>query len=69
VVVVNEPLTFARGHLGLVDWAAAVRAGAIQVSGPPALCRALPTWNASPQLSATRRREAAAPRPQAPIRR
>jgi DNA-binding HxlR family transcriptional regulator len=68
VVTINDPLTFARWHLGLVDWAAALRAGAIQVSGPPSLCRALPSWNASPELYAARRRQAAAPRRQAPIR-
>jgi hypothetical protein len=31
-VVVNDPLTFARWHPGLIDWAAALRAGTPQVS-------------------------------------
>jgi hypothetical protein len=39
VVVVNDPLASARWHPGLIDWAAALRAGTPQVSGPPELCR------------------------------
>ena len=45
VVVVNDPLTFARWHPGLIDWAAAVRADTPQVSAPPELV-AQPAWNA-----------------------
>ena len=56
VVTVNDPLTFARWHLGLVGWGAAVASGQIQVSGPRALSRALPTWNAGPETNARRRR-------------
>jgi DNA-binding HxlR family transcriptional regulator len=56
VVTVNDPLTFARWHLGLVGWDAAVASGQIQVSGPRALSRALPTWNAGPETNAGRRR-------------
>ncbi|GAA1578777.1 hypothetical protein GCM10009789_35490 [Kribbella sancticallisti] len=45
VVVVNDSLAFARWHLGQLPWAAALRSGAIEVHGSPALARALPTWN------------------------
>ena len=44
VVVVNDPVTFARWHLGQLDWGHALRCGAIEVRGPRALARALPTW-------------------------
>jgi FAD/FMN-containing dehydrogenase/DNA-binding HxlR family transcriptional regulator len=57
VVTVEDPLTFARWHIGLVDWPAAVRSGAVRVSGPRALGRALPTWNANPDLRRRRRAE------------
>jgi DNA-binding HxlR family transcriptional regulator len=49
VVRIEDPLTFARWHMGLVDWAAALRSGGVQVHGPRALSRALPTWNAGPE--------------------
>jgi hypothetical protein len=45
IVVVNDPLAFARWHIGQIEWGDALRAGAIEVKGPPALARALPTWN------------------------
>ena len=45
VVVVADPQTFARWHLGLVDWGDALRADALRVRGPRDLARALPTWN------------------------
>jgi DNA-binding HxlR family transcriptional regulator len=67
VVTIKDPVVFARWHLGLVGWAAALRCGAIEVSGPPRLCRTLPTWNSSPEFFAARRRDAQAPTPQAPI--
>jgi hypothetical protein len=38
--------------MGLVDWAAALRSGGVQVSGPRDLSRALPTWNAGPAIHA-----------------
>jgi hypothetical protein len=60
VVTITDPLTFARWHVGLVEWGAALRSGAIQVSGPPALCRALPTWNAGPDDERAQAREARA---------
>jgi FAD/FMN-containing dehydrogenase/DNA-binding HxlR family transcriptional regulator len=49
VVRIQDPLVFARWHLGLVEWASAVRDGAVDVEGPRHLRRALPTWNAGPQ--------------------
>ena len=45
VVVVKDSKTFARWHLGLVEWGDALRAGDIGVIGPRQLARALPTWN------------------------
>ena len=45
VVIVNDPLVFARWHLGQIDWGAALRSGAIEVGGSRALARALPTWH------------------------
>jgi DNA-binding HxlR family transcriptional regulator len=45
VVVVSDPVVFARWHLGELDWGDALRSGAIDVTGPSALARALPTWN------------------------
>jgi DNA-binding HxlR family transcriptional regulator len=45
VVVVNDPVVFARWHLGEIRWAAALRSSAIEVRGPRALARALPTWH------------------------
>jgi DNA-binding HxlR family transcriptional regulator len=55
VVMITDPLTFARWHVGLVEWAAALRSGAIRMSGPGALRRAFPTWNAGPETNARRR--------------
>jgi DNA-binding HxlR family transcriptional regulator len=55
VVTITDPLAFARWHIGLVDWAAALRSGAVQLSGPRDLGRALPTWNAGPETWAGRR--------------
>jgi len=45
VVVVNDPVAFARWHLGELHWGAALRSGAIEVIGPRGLARALPTWH------------------------
>jgi DNA-binding HxlR family transcriptional regulator len=45
IVVVNDPLAFARWHIGQIRWSDALRSGAIEVRGSPALARALPTWN------------------------
>jgi DNA-binding HxlR family transcriptional regulator len=52
IVRIEDPLTFARWHMGLVDWAAALRSGGVRVSGPRGLGRALPTWNAGPDVHA-----------------
>lgn len=57
LVVVEDPLTFARWHLGLVGWGAALASGGIAVSGPADLRRALPTWNAGPEIHARLREE------------
>jgi DNA-binding HxlR family transcriptional regulator len=57
VVTITDPLAFTYWHMGRVEWAAALRSGGIQVSGPRALSRALPTWNAGPETNARRRAE------------
>jgi DNA-binding HxlR family transcriptional regulator len=57
VVTITDPLTFARWHMGLVEWAAALRSGQIQVRGPRALRLAFPTWNVGPETNARRRSE------------
>ena len=61
VVAIDDPLAFARWHLGRVEWAAALRAGGITVSGPRALRQALPTWNAGPEGHAAMRAERGLP--------
>jgi hypothetical protein len=56
--------------MGRVDWAAALRTGGIQVSGPRALSRALPTWNAGPETNARRRaalEQTTGPMPASPL--
>jgi hypothetical protein len=57
VVAIADALIFTRWHLGLTSWAEALRSGGVQISGPPALRRALPTWNAAPELAERRRAE------------
>ncbi|MFN2556417.1 MAG: winged helix-turn-helix transcriptional regulator [Nitriliruptorales bacterium] len=59
VVAIEDPIAFARWHLGLLDWATAIRTGGIQLSGDRQLCRALPTWNAAPEIHNKRRATAA----------
>jgi DNA-binding HxlR family transcriptional regulator len=49
VVTIHDTVMFARWHLGLVEWATLLRSGAIEVTGPSALRRALPTWNSHPE--------------------
>jgi DNA-binding HxlR family transcriptional regulator len=69
VVVVHDPVAFARWHLGEIDWAAALRCGAIEVRGPRSLAHALPTWDR--RVSPTRRppsRTSPVPSPRAPAR-
>lgn len=46
-VTIDEPLAFAKWHLGLLGWEAALRTG-VTVRGPETLRRALPTWNSAP---------------------
>lgn len=57
-VSIDDPVAFARWHLGFLEWEVALRSGGIQVSGPTELRRALPTWNTSPQRHARKRAEA-----------
>jgi DNA-binding HxlR family transcriptional regulator len=45
VVVVNDPVAFARWHLGEIRWGDALRSAAIEVKGSRKLARALPTWH------------------------
>jgi hypothetical protein len=61
VVVVNDPLAFARWELGELAWGDAVRGGAIQLQGPPVLARALPTWKR--RVDPARRLPAPSPAP------
>jgi len=49
VVVVNDPVAFARWHLGDIEWGAVLRSDAIEIIGPRTLARALPTWSNSPE--------------------
>ena len=55
VVVVTDPLPFARWHTGFISWATALRSGGITVTGRRDLCRALPSWNEGPQVMKDRR--------------
>lgn len=50
VVKVNDPMVFARWHLGQIEWAKALRSGGITVTGPSDLRKALPTWNRRPDI-------------------
>ena len=47
IVVVNDPVVFARWHLGEIGWGDALRSQAIELSGSGSLARALPTWHRS----------------------
>lgn len=49
IVKVHNTRTFARWHLGLASWSAALRSGEIEVMGTRKLAQALPTWNDGPQ--------------------
>ena len=44
-MVVNDPVMFARWHLGELGWGDALRSGAIELMGSRNLTRALPTWH------------------------
>jgi DNA-binding HxlR family transcriptional regulator len=50
VVVVNDPVAFARWHLGEIGWGDALRSQAIELRGSPTLARALPTWHRPHEL-------------------
>jgi DNA-binding HxlR family transcriptional regulator len=50
VVVVNDPVVFARWHMGDIAWGAALRAGAIELKGSRTLSQALPTWHRDHEL-------------------
>ena len=58
LVRIEDPSTFARWHLGLVEWPDVLRGG-VTMTGPRHLQRALPSWNGCPS-SHKRRREAEA---------
>ena len=45
LVVRIESRALSEWHLGHITWAEAIRGQRIHLSGPPALTRALPTWN------------------------
>jgi hypothetical protein len=55
VVTITNPVVFARWHLGLIEWTAALRSGGLDVTGAPELRHALPTWNGAPAVFASRR--------------
>ena len=52
IVEVNDPMVFARWHLGQIEWAQALRSGGLTVKGPSDLRKALPTWNRRPEIGA-----------------
>lgn len=54
-VTIADPVAFARWHLGELEWATALRSGAVTVEGPRDLCRELPTWNRAPEEHAADR--------------
>ena len=45
VVVIHDPVAFARWHMAQIEWGDALRSGAIEVKGSRTLAWALPTWN------------------------
>jgi class 3 adenylate cyclase/DNA-binding HxlR family transcriptional regulator len=59
VVSVDDPVPFARWHIGLVEWGDVLRSG-VTVTGPATLRRALPGWNAGPDSHKHRRAASAA---------
>jgi DNA-binding HxlR family transcriptional regulator len=50
VVVVHDPVVFARWHLGELSWGAALGSGVIELRGSRTLARALPTWHRDHEL-------------------
>jgi len=55
IVTIQDPLAFAKWHLGLVEWGRVLRSGGVRMEGRRDLARALPTWNAGPQAHVQRR--------------
>ncbi|MEN8239337.1 MAG: helix-turn-helix domain-containing protein [Actinomycetota bacterium] len=49
LIVQTESVALAEWHLGRTEWAQAIRAGRIHVTGPRNLARSLPTWNVRSQ--------------------
>ena len=45
IVIIHDPVAFARWHMGKIEWAVALRSGAVEVHGSRTMARALPTWN------------------------
>jgi DNA-binding HxlR family transcriptional regulator len=45
VVVVHDPVVFARWHLGELSWGAALGSGVIELRGSRTLAQALPSWH------------------------
>jgi DNA-binding HxlR family transcriptional regulator len=45
LVVTAEAKAFTEWHLGRIEWIDAIGSDKIRVNGPPALAKALPTWN------------------------
>ena len=56
LVVRAYALAFARWHAGALEWEEALADGSIEVEGPPALARALPTWNGRSRFATQARR-------------
>jgi DNA-binding HxlR family transcriptional regulator len=61
VIAVNDPVAFAKWHLGEIEWGDALRSGAVEVQGSRVLARALPTWSTSPQRHRSGTEQVAAP--------
>jgi DNA-binding HxlR family transcriptional regulator len=60
LVRIEDPLPFARWHLGLLSWPD-VLSTSVTMTGPRHLQRALPTWNTCPASHRTRRAADARP--------
>ena len=54
VVTIHDAEGFSRWHMGQVAWTDLLRGG-VEVRGPRALCRAVPTWNRAPDHHRDRR--------------
>lgn len=50
ILQVNDPMVFARWHLGQIEWGNALRTGGLTVKGSSELRKALPTWNRRPAI-------------------